>query len=1273
MSGVLVMSLLLFFGSTGGGGIGPGPGGVTSTGAYTQVWAYLDAAWAEITRDILVDSVNLSYGLTGNRPSDALAGTGTLDFSLNNSASNSGGVVGYYSPYHASKRTGWTAGAEIFLWLEGASVVSSVSSMTRSGTTVTVTTGAAHGLITGYTVRLSGAVQTDYNWFWVVTVTSATQFTFQIGTSPATPATGTITATRGKVRFWGRIDTIDPVPGPYGARQAHVVAYDRMRDLIDADLYDVSLQLNKTESQIFSSIFGSLDPSIAPRGQTLDEGIDQIPYALDDLGDGTKAASVIVDLTRSSYGLGFVYEYGLFRYLSRNTRATANSVAIISSTMSGFVAAGSISRSYNLIRTTTHPRSVDGIDVVLYAASGTPPYVPALSTITVEGAFRSPDDVTRLIGAASTVKSGGLLPQYVDYMANSQADGAGADVTSSITITPIVQASRVSFTIANGSATPAYLVNASGDTLLQIRGRGVYDNGPRTFQTTSAQSYGVRVSNLDLPYQNVDATGQQIADFTHDQYKTIGTQVDSVTLKASPSSNPLLYIYLSLLDVGDVVTLSETVTGVSSVDAMVLGVSMRWLTKQALECTWLLGPKITLTPPTMPTAVTITNLTDGDFSVGWATGTAGSYTQIYVDGIYYGTAGIGEVSFSVNNRTRATDYVVTARHMYFGMPSAFTAPVTARPVVAATGGTVTISGGYKYHSFTSSGNLVVTVPGRYDIWILGGGGGGGGWGDLIGTDGTDHGGGGGGAGAFVEMLDEQEPAGTYAIVVGATANGGAYGNLTVGGHGSPGNSSSYRDIVAAGGGRGAGGYTSAAGGNGTGNTGVTGGSSGGGGAGPLAGAGGSDGGGGAGDGGPGESNFGGSSGGGGGGGSTQDGGIANVAAGGAGRTLYGVAVTEGGLGGRGAGTPSAGAANTGSGGGGGESTSPSGNGYAGGSGWVLIRYPIGDLPMQYDVTDYGAVGDGVANDAPVFNAIASIISTTGGVVYVPSGKTCLLGSTVTFTNASGVDNAIDIRLELHPLATIVVPTGANGLVFDGTTKRIGRGHTKTSGVFGGRIWAGSPTTYTTGTVIKFIATDGATVEDVEVRGGTIGVHFQNCYAALVADCFFVHNHSTIYLNGTTIDLKVERNGIYDCDTDAIISDGTGNARAVIANNYIEGLTGNVINQAGTSDHYWQILDNFINDCSGSVEVLIITSGALIAGNVFTGHTGTGVGISLTSTAAFCSVIGNRCFGGTTYSPGWISLASDTHAVTGNTHDGNGNALDESNPGSTVAGNFPSAF
>ena len=253
------------------------------------------------------------------------------------------------------------------------------------------------------------------------------------------------------------------------------------------------------------------------------------------------------------------------------------------------------------------------------------------------------------------------------------------------------------------------------------------------------------------------------------------------------------------------------------------------------------------------------------------------------------------------------------------------------------GNTVTDIGGYRIHTFTTSGIFTVLGSGVVDMFVVGGGGGGGGV----------YNGGGGGGGGIVVADRVPITAGTYNVVVGARGAGGA----AAGTAGARGEDSAFNGMIAGGGGGGGSwniimpsagranngsgggtpGYLSYAGaaGNGTGHAGGAGGiygAGGGGGAGAAGshGAGGPGGAGGAGA----AYAYSGSmvtyAGGGGGAGPTAGG------SGGAGGGGYGTGPSGG--------NPEDGAANTG-GGGGGKHNIPGTAGGNGGSGIVIIRYP----------------------------------------------------------------------------------------------------------------------------------------------------------------------------------------------------------------------------------------------------------------------------------------------------------------------------------------------
>jgi hypothetical protein len=60
--------------------------------------------------------LSLSYGITGNKPNDVVAGTGTLTFTLDGGV---GANTGMFAPNHVSRRPGWGFGTPIRLVMDG--------------------------------------------------------------------------------------------------------------------------------------------------------------------------------------------------------------------------------------------------------------------------------------------------------------------------------------------------------------------------------------------------------------------------------------------------------------------------------------------------------------------------------------------------------------------------------------------------------------------------------------------------------------------------------------------------------------------------------------------------------------------------------------------------------------------------------------------------------------------------------------------------------------------------------------------------------------------------------------------------------------------------------------------------------------------------------------------------------------------------------------------------------------------------------------------------
>jgi hypothetical protein len=206
---------------------------------------------------------------------------------------------------------------------------------------------------------------------------------------------------------------------------------------------------------------------------------------------------------------------------------------------------------------------------VLFALTGTPPSIAAGQSITLWGKFRDPDEVKRLIGGTAVVDP---LIENTDYDGNAAADGGGADLSSSLSIAITPYASTCKFVVTNNHASATiHLVNSSGATKLQVRGKGIYDDGPQTFEATVSKVYGDRPVSIDMPYQDDGVIGQSAATYVESQYDDLKDQIDEIVFLGNDSDD-LMTQALSR-EPGDVITITEALTGLSSTGAIIQSVA----------------------------------------------------------------------------------------------------------------------------------------------------------------------------------------------------------------------------------------------------------------------------------------------------------------------------------------------------------------------------------------------------------------------------------------------------------------------------------------------------------------------------------------------------------------------------------------------------------------------------------------------------------------------------------------------------------------------------
>ena len=420
-----------------------------------------------------------------------------------------------------------------------------------------------------------------------------------------------------------------------------------------------------------------------------------------------------------------------------------------------------------------------------------------------------------------------------------------------------------------------------------------------------------------------------------------------------------------------------------------------------------------------------------------------------------GTAGAFD-PFNVATSTGSTTFIVkqsgnvgvglSAPGDTLDVSGTFNVSAPAGAMFTATGGTITTSGSYTIHTFTSNGTFTPSTSGNIDFLVIGGGGGGAG-----------GGGGGGGAGGYQYSTNVAVTAQGYTVTVGAggdngtgaqfghAGNGGnsVFDSITANGGGGGGNNESDGQAGASGGGGGSAGGGNHPGGAGTAGQGNNGGhddavspygTGGGGGASAV----GADASGGvAGAGGNGTAN-------------SITGVSVTYAGGGGGGTYFSGTGGAGGSGGGGAGSGSGAGGNgtNGLGGGGGGGNGPIGtdDGGVGGSGVVIIRYltnqQISAVPNIIRASSVGNVGIGtssavsrvdiygLAGTADIFGVSSSSFSRLFTITY--AGKVGI-GTNTPSTALSVIGTTTTSGLNIPGLTSTFLSADASGNVIATTS------------------------------------------------------------------------------------------------------------------------------------------------------------------------------------------------------------------------------------------------
>lgn len=394
-------------------------------------------------------------------------------------------------------------------------------------------------------------------------------------------------------KFRGRVSSIQPTAGQYGARDTRVTAFDWFKEAAASPMASIPTETNlRADEGLELLLDGMAQP---PAFIEFDQGIDTFPYLFDAAPSGTTPvlaeANRIVQSERGGlYHVGDTVGGGTVRFENRHRRALIDGTfaALLDNAMYELDAARDRDAILTAVTVIIHPRRVDAAaTTVLYSLQGVTPRIGPGERIRWAAQYSDPDSPSVSVGATNLVAPAA----GVDYVMNSAEDGSGSDATASCTVTFEHGGIRGFFIITNTSTADVFV------RTLQVRGKGIYqyaDLECRSEDVGKLDDYGENHAQLDMPYQSDPNVGQGIADQVQNVWSQEITGISRLSFVANESD--ALMLAALRVEPGDRVGIREAVTGVTDVvDGANVGYfvqRVRYSLEAAgiLRVTWTLAP-----------------------------------------------------------------------------------------------------------------------------------------------------------------------------------------------------------------------------------------------------------------------------------------------------------------------------------------------------------------------------------------------------------------------------------------------------------------------------------------------------------------------------------------------------------------------------------------------------------------------------------------------------------------------------------------------------------
>lgn len=391
------------------------------------------------------------------------------------------------------------------------------------------------------------------------------------------------TTTETVVKFIGRLTQIHPIPGSFGRRVTECVAVDYIDELARAGLPAMPIIDGIEFSDIVLKIINSVPAkphgvsgSVAPNPQSYSYGLD---ISND---ESSRCIQELVRLCHTEWGALYM-RGGILTLETRQTRESNSTVDwTFSNSMQGFDILTGRDRIITRVQCTNYPRTQDaGTTTVLYELTE-PVFIAAGGEVTFRTPYTDPTNKRARVGIMKGTEAS-------THAANSQSDGLGTDLTAQTAVLITYGANTAELRMVNAGPSDVYI------TQLELQGRGVYADQPVVMQSKSTDELIARVGDnllsIDQPYQDKPDRGYALAEYVRAGWEQERSIPRMLLLRVGDGSPSAVVNAAIEADIGDLVSITETVTGVAARHVFVNGVRLRVSSGNIVETELILAPR----------------------------------------------------------------------------------------------------------------------------------------------------------------------------------------------------------------------------------------------------------------------------------------------------------------------------------------------------------------------------------------------------------------------------------------------------------------------------------------------------------------------------------------------------------------------------------------------------------------------------------------------------------------------------------------------------------